>query len=148
MLNLKIKIMKTIAKTLMATGILLITLNIIAIPDSMGQISSGKIAYVVNVVPPQNRNSNLNLNLVIGITDENGRLVAPVQNANTRVLTYVFYEQGPVIGTRTAHLVNETPMPPNDQFVCPPVSMTGKFNPGSSYLFTLYPRINNIIIIK
>ena len=137
--------MKTIARTLIATGILLLTLQMIAVTDSVGQTTSGKITYIVNVVAPINiRNSNINLALFIGITDENGRLVAPVQKATTAVRTYIFYEQGPVTGTRVANLVNRPVGPINYRFNCPPASITGKFSPGSSYVFTLYPTITII----
>jgi hypothetical protein len=133
--------MKTIAKTLIAFGILFITLQ--------GSVSMGgppggpQVAYAVNIVP-QTRVNNFNLLLYVGVTDETGRLVAPAQRFKLGTWTYYFYENGPVTGTRVAHLVNDPVVPTNLLFNCAPATLSGKFLPGDTYFFTLYPTVTRI----
>ena len=98
--------MKTIAKTLIAAIALLFAMQINAAPINGGPISStNEIQYSVKINSTQIHSGSFNLNLFVMITDEHGRLVAPVQAVRPGLSTYHFSEFGPVIGTRVARLI-------------------------------------------
>jgi hypothetical protein len=135
--------MKTMVKTLLFAGILSLTLQMVAGPGSISPSVNAGITYVVNIVPQQ-RIGNVNLALYVAITDENGRPVAPVQKASIGRASYLFYEKGPVTGTRIAYMVNKPVVPTNYSFLCAPDPVSGKFIPGETYYFILYPKVARI----
>jgi hypothetical protein len=131
--------MKTIAKTLVAVGILMLSLQMIA-ANGGNPTAQTSITYVVKInIPHPHIGGNYNLVLYVAMTDANGKPIAPAQRFIPGVFTYVFYEKGPYVGTRVAHLVNDPIVPTNIPFYCAPDSQTGKFLPGNSYLFNLTP---------
>ena len=77
------------------------------------------------------------------ITDEHGYLIGELQSYRPYLITYHFYELGPVTGTRVAHLMID----PVSDILCPftpqPVAQTGSFNNGGTYIFSMFygPRI-------
>jgi len=75
------------------------------------------------------------------MTDENGKLIGPVQRFKPGTRNYYFYENGPVKSTRMAYLVKDPNSPPNINlyFYCAPDAQTGSFLPGDTYIFDLYP---------
>jgi hypothetical protein len=133
--------MKTIAKTILAAGILMFALQVYA--ASPVRPTAKEIVYAVNVIPQENH-LNIRLDLFIGIKDENGRLVAPVQHTQKGKLTYYFNEAGPQKGVRTAFIVNDPVIPTNYSFNCAPESISGGFFPGVKYDFYLYPSVTFI----
>jgi hypothetical protein len=135
--------MKTIAKTLIAAIALLFAMQINAAPINGGPISStNEIQYSVKINSTQIHSGSFNLNLFVMITDEHGRLVAPVQAVRPGLSTYHFSEFGPVIGTRVARLIYDPIGPTDLPFYCAPDVKTGKFINGTTYLFNLYPTTN------
>lgn len=132
--------MKTIAKTLIVLGILMLSLQSIAGPGiSPG---SAQITYKVQILGQPPHIQNLNFNLYIYMTDQNNRLIGPPQQFKRGTYTYFFYEPGPVKGTRVAHMVNDTRYPTTlYSFYCAPSSLSGGFAPGEVYTFDLYPVI-------
>ena len=74
---------------------------------------------------------------VVGLTDGAGNLVAPAQLFVFGTSEYTFHEAGTVVGTRVARMV-KLPARISSSNI-PPVSQTGTFFGGSSYLFILKP---------
>jgi hypothetical protein len=98
------------------------------------------VAKMVNyVVRVENANYMLNLgrNFLILMTDENGTQVASPQRFRRGVSDYNFYEPGTVRGTRIARMI-QVPLA-SHSFLVMPVSRTGIFYGGCSYLFILKP---------
>ena len=131
--------MKTIAKTLIAVGILMFSLHVNAAIS--GGPGSQQIGYKVQILGQNPHINNFNLILYVAMTDENGRPVDQVQRFKTGTYTYFFSETGPVQGTRVARLVNDPIVPTTLNFYCAPDAQTGKFLPGDIYVFDLYPSI-------
>lgn len=135
--------MKTIAKILIALSILIISLHSIAVAS--GGPGPNQITYKVQILGQPPHIPNLNLTLLIGITDENNRLVAPYQQFKKGTYAYYFYENGPVKGTRVAHMINVNRGPTQlYYFYCAPNSQSGSFAPGQTYIFDLYPVVTPI----
>jgi hypothetical protein len=125
--------MKTIAKTLIAISVLMISLQALA---GGSTASIGKVHYKVQVHLPKDT-PFYTRNVFVVMTDENNRMIAPVQLLRFGVFSYEFYESTTVQGTRIAKLVysdgNTTEL-----FHSVPDSQTGRFSIGGTYLFNLY----------
>ena len=128
--------MKTIAKTLVAISILMISLQVIA----ANQVGTGKIQYKVQIHLPKDFPVNAG-NIFIAMTDERGMLVAPVQEFHPGLFTYNFNEFGPKTGTRTASLIYNPLGTSNLSIYSAPESQTGYFKNGATYLFDLYVKL-------
>ena len=79
---------------------------------------------------------------MVELKDGNGRLIGDKQNYIPGISTYHFYDNSAGDGVRIARLI----LNPNiDHIVCPnelyttPAILEGRFTPGSSYTFDLYP---------
>ena len=82
---------------------------------------------------------------VVKVTDAYGNLVAPAQVYNTTTDTYIFYEKGPVTGTRVARMVmSNSTMQLNcvPEFSPYPDFKTGTFANGQTVTFDLYLNSN------
>jgi len=135
--------MKTIAKTLIAAITLLFAMHVNAASINRETLSSGsQIKYEVKINSTQIRPGAVNLNLFVMMTDEHGKVVAPVQAVRPGLSTYYFYETGPLMGTRVASMIYDPMGPSSLPFYCAPDARTGKFLNGATYLFNLYPTIN------
>jgi hypothetical protein len=135
--------MKTIAKTLITAITLLFAMQVIAAPiNEVPMPSKEKIQYAVKINTSQIHTGVIDLNLFVMMTDENGKLVAPVQTVRPGLSTYYFHESGSVKGTRVARMTYDPTGPSYIIFYCAPDSKTGKFVPGATYLFNLTPSIN------
>ena len=125
--------MKTIAKTLVAISIMMISLQVIA----ANQVGTGQVQYKVQIHLPKDFPVDAT-NIYVAMTDERGMLVAPVQALHPGLSNYTFNEFGPVRGTRTASLIIN-PLGMSDFTIyCAPESETGIFKNGATYLFDLY----------
>jgi hypothetical protein len=124
--------MKTIAKTLIAISILMISLQAIAAGNLT---TAAKIHYKVQIHLPKIANFDPK-NVYVVITDGKG-LVAPPQAFRADKLTYDFSEAREFSGTRTAQLVYSDGHT-TGLFNCPPVSISGRFFLGQTYEFNLY----------
>ena len=136
--------MKTIAKTLVAVCILMLSLQVNAANSNGNPSAQNQIAYSVKINAPQWHIGGFNLVLYVAVTDEHGKPIAPAQRAVPGKSTYMFYENGPYKGTRVAVLVNDPIVPTNIHFFCAPDVMTGGFQNGVTYDFNLYPGITPI----
>ncbi len=125
--------MKTIAKTLVAISILMISLQVIA----ANQVGTGKMQYKVQIHLPKDFPFNATT-IYVAMTDERGMLVAPVQALHPGLSTYTFNEFGPVKGTRTASLIIKPFGISDFTIYCAPESETGIFKNGVTYVFDLY----------
>ena len=125
--------MKTIAKTLIAISVLMISLQVIA---GNNQTMTGKVHYKVQIHLPKDIPFNTR-NIFVVMTDERNNPVAPPQSLCYGKISYDFYESQTVIGTRVAQLIysdgNTTKL-----FNSTPDVQNGKFGVGSTYLFNLY----------
>jgi len=132
--------MKTIAKILTATAVLLLAtqVNAFSINNREKPSSWNHIQYAVNINTSQ-LNPGSNLSLFVMVTDEHGKKIAPVQAFRPGVTVYYFNEYGPVLGTRVASMVLNPIEPASALFYCLPDSRTGKFVNGETYLFNLTP---------
>jgi hypothetical protein len=126
--------MKTIAKTLIAISVLMISLSAFA----GGTIPSGaSVHYKVQIHLPKPPVHSQDVFVVM--TDGKG-IIAPPQLFSPRKLSYDFYESKNVYGTRIAMLVyfnGSTPVLFNSN----PDSKTGKFAIGNTYEFNLFIEI-------
>jgi hypothetical protein len=104
--------------------------------DQPHEVAAKMVNYVVRV---ENAGAikNIGRNFLILMTDANGRLVAPAQTFRTGVSDYNFFEGGTVRGTRVARMI-QVPLA-SHSFMVMPVSKTGIFYGGCSYLFILKP---------
>ncbi|MCX6245042.1 MAG: hypothetical protein NTU98_10095 [Bacteroidetes bacterium] len=132
--------MKTIAKTLLATILLMVSFSAFSFAgNGAANISTGTIIYQVTV-HVSNDIPMIGNYYYVAVMDGQGKLVAPVQMYNSGKMTYTFLEAGPVKGTRVATLI---PVPnaenPDAHFIVPPDVKTGVFAPGSIYNFNLWP---------
>ena len=116
-----------------------------AIDNKNDQVSvNAMIRYQVNISLSDDK-PICNMWLV-KIVDQNGRQVAPAKPFISGVNRYEFYERGPVNGTRVAVLVRDLQ---GDHYVCQtelhatPAVITGKFIPGETYQFELFPTIQS-----
>lgn len=125
--------MKTIAKTIIAISVLMISLQVIA---GNNQTTTGKVHYKVQIhlqkdVPFKTKN------VFVVMTDERNIPVAPPQLLLYGKIFYDFYESKTVIGTRVAQLIyangNTTEL-----FRSNPDVQKGKFVICNTYLFNLY----------
>ncbi len=135
--------MKTIAKILIATAVLLFAAQINAFSANWGgpRPTVNHIQYAVVINASQLLPGAGNLNLFVMVTDEHGKQIAPVQPFRPGISTYYFNELGPVIGTRVASMVLNQIEPATVHFYCAPDSRTGKFVNGATYFFNLVPTI-------
>jgi hypothetical protein len=138
----KTNAMKTIVKILIAVIALFFISETHAADRSGYASTTPQISYVVNINATQLHSGFTTLALFVLITDESGRLVAPVQVVRPGLSIYSFNEIGPVKGTRVAHMIYEPINPSSLPFYCAPDSKTGSFQNGGSYLFNLYPTTN------
>jgi len=135
--------MKTIAKILIAAISLLFSLEVNAASDRVYSVATtSEIHYLVKINSSQIHSGASTLALFVMITDEQGRVVAPVQVVRPGLSTYSFSEAGPVVGTRIASMIFNPIGPSYQPFYCAPDAKTGKFVNGGSYLFNLYPTTN------
>jgi hypothetical protein len=130
--------MKTIAKTIVAISILMISLQVIA---ANNPVSTGQVHYQVQIHNPKDL-PFYSGNIYVAMTNERGILVAPVQAVHSGISTYYFNESGPKTGTRTASLIYNPMGTASLPFYCAPDSKTGIFKNGATYLFNLYPTFN------
>jgi hypothetical protein len=137
---LKTKAMKTIAKTLVAIIIMMISLQVIA-GGNGNSTTTGKVHYKVQIhlqkdVPFKTKN------VFVVMSDENNKLVAAPQLLIYGKTSYEFYESQTVIGTRVASLIytdgNITGLFHSTRDV-----QNGKFGVGGTYLFNLYVLITD-----
>ncbi|MFZ4520553.1 MAG: hypothetical protein ACOYNC_02540 [Bacteroidales bacterium] len=105
-----------------------------------------------SVNPVVNHHVNVNLTIekplcnvyLVEILDGQGRLVAPAKPYTPGISKYDFYERGPVTGVRIAVLVLA---PSHSHFQCEtelftkPVILSGKFLPGLTYRYDLFPQL-------
>jgi hypothetical protein len=96
------------------------------------------ISYVVQISNSYNLKPG-NAIYQIVITDETGRIVATPQTFRAGIWTYRFTELGDVRGTRIAKMIQQND-PDQPTWNVSPVSKTGVFLGGHSYLFRLIPR--------
>jgi hypothetical protein len=132
--------MKTLAKTLIAVILLMVSFQVFSANDKGAIAGSRMIIYQINIHITTDPSFFYGAHFFVVITDENGRLVAPPQLSNINKLIYTFSEAGPVKGTRVARLV----LDPNtdilsDRIIVSPDAKTGVFVPGSVYIFNLWP---------
>ena len=129
----KTNAMKTIAKTLIAISILMISLQVIA---GGNQPILGKVHYKVMVHLPKDV-PFYTRNIFVVMTDENNRMVAPAELLRYGKISYDFYESSCVKGIRKAQLVY------SDGTTCrlfnsAPDVQNGSFILGGNYMFNLY----------
>ena len=134
----KTNAMKTIAKTLVAISILMISLQVIA---ANNQIGTGQVHYKVQIHLKKALPLNTG-NIYVAMTNERGILVAPVQAVRPGLFTYDFNESGPRTGTRTASMIFAPLGTAILPFYCAPDSKTGIFKNGATYPFNLYPTLD------
>ena len=134
--------MKTIAKILIAATVLLFSFETYATTATNTASTTPQINYVVKINSSQIYSGASTLALFVVMTDEHGRIVAPVQAVRPGLSIYTFNETGPVKGTRTASLIYDPISPSSLPFYCAPDSKTGTFSNGGTYLFNLYPTTN------
>ena len=130
--------MKTIAKTLIAASILMLSMTLFVTNNSAAPLNGGKIVYVVTIHAPfidHKMGGALPFNVTL--TGDDGSLIGS-QRVLYGVATYVFYEAGPVRGIRTATLEATSPSG-GVPFYCAPDSKKGTFMPGDTYNFDLWP---------
>ena len=108
------------------------------IPDSR---SKSQIRYEVNI--HNLKAANLCNTYQVQVTDANGRLVASPTTFVPGISKYTFFEEGPAYGRiRIATLVLS---PNNDRYICQttftlrPAVLWAPFLGGSTYIFNLYP---------
>jgi len=84
---------------------------------------------------------------LVAITDGSGKIIGMPQTYNSFKKTYHFYETGPVKGTRTAILTNETSSYTSN--VCVLVNLkdskSGMFSNGITYNFDLWASAKDIV---
>ena len=125
--------MKTIAKTLIAISVLMISLQVIA---GNNQPITGKVHYKVQIHLPKDIPFNAR-NIFVVMTDERNNLVAPPQLLRYGKISYDLYESQNVIGTRVAQLIYSDGTT-TKLFHSDPDVQNGKFGIGGTYLFNLY----------
>ena len=134
--------MKAISKALVAMILLMASFPVLSANEKVGPtLGSAMILYQVNIHVTASTPVPFNGDhYFVVITDEKGKLVAPVQLFNINKHTYTFSETGPVSGTRVAGLM---PDPDADggsiRNLLAPDAKTGVFVPGSIYIFNLWP---------
>ena len=125
--------MKTIAKTIIAISVLMISLQVIAGND---QTITGKVHYKVQIHMKKDIPFNTR-NIFVVMTDERNIPVAPPQLLLYGKIFYNFYESQTVIGTRVASLIYSDGTT-TGLFHSTPDVQNGKFGIGGTYLFNLY----------
>jgi hypothetical protein len=100
---------------------------------------SADITYVVSVYAPAGMQSCGTY--YVTVRDEFGFPIGAQIQYQAGITDYVFREQGPVQGTRTAVLTENLSAVSacNQVLYTQPASMKSNFRNGSSYLFELYP---------
>jgi hypothetical protein len=131
----KPNVMKTIAKTLVAISILMISLQVVA---GTNPIAIGQVHYKVQIHLQKDVPFRTN-NIYVVILDNKDKLIAPPQLLIYGKSSYDFTEPESVIGTRKALVVF------NDGttarvFNCTPDVQTGKFLLGHTYDFNVFIR--------
>ena len=129
----KTNVMKTIAKTLVAISILMISLNVIA---GTNPLSNGQVHYKVQIHLQKDVPFHTT-NVYIVMLDGKDRPIAPAQRIVYGKLSYDFYELQSVIGTRKAILVFDDGSTTR-LFNAKPDVQNGKFILGGTYDFNLY----------
>ncbi len=124
--------MKTIAKTLIAIGILMISLQVIAGNPTLTNYVHYKVQIHLSKDIPFNTN-----NVFVVMTDGNNKMVAAPQLLRYGKVFYDFYESYSVVGTRVAQLINTEGFT-TELFHSSPDIQNGKFAVGGTYLFNLY----------
>jgi hypothetical protein len=129
----KPNVMKTIAKSLIAISILMISFQVIA---GGNQTTLAKIHYKVQIHLPR-ISPFYTRNLFVVMTDANNKLVAPAELLRYEKLSYDFYEAPSVKGTRKAQLVYSDGTTAR-LFNSAPDVQNGSFILGGNYIFNLY----------
>ncbi len=113
--------------------------NMYAMKSSKRDLPIEKARMIAYVVRIENMNfiDKTGNHLLVMMTDENGRQVAPAQTFNAGKSDYTFLEGGTIRGTRVARVVRLPITPHSPEF--PPTSKTGIFFGGASYLFIIKP---------
>jgi hypothetical protein len=125
--------MKTIAKTLVAISILMISLPVLA---GNNNPAPGQVHYKVQIHLQKDVPFRTN-NVYVIITDERNQPVAPPQLFDSGKLTYEFTENNSVIGTREAQLMYFDGTR-HRLFNSSPDIKSGKFITGETYNFNIY----------
>jgi hypothetical protein len=98
----------------------------------------GYIHYKVNVFNNLPAGTSVCPSVVV-LTDAQGNAVSGFQPYKPSVISYHFYEMGPVNGFRVARILN---VPFNQDILCPvtplPAEQRGTFVNGQTYNFSLY----------
>jgi hypothetical protein len=126
--------MKTIATTLIAITIMMISLQVNA-GGNGNATTTGKVHYQVQIhllkdIPFKTKT------VFVVMSDENNKLVAAPQLLIYGKTSYEFYESQSVIGTRVASLIF-TDGNSSGLFHSTPDAQNGKFGLGCTYLFNL-----------
>jgi voltage-gated potassium channel Kch len=125
--------MKTIAKTLVAISILMISLSVSAgnnIPVA------GQVHYKVQIHLPKDMPFRTE-HVYVVMTDERNQPIGPAQLLTYGKLTYEFTENQAVIGTRKAMIIYSDGNT-SRLFHSTPDVQNGKFIIGGTYIFNLY----------
>ena len=130
--------MKTIAKTLIAISVLIISLQVIA---GGNQTTTGKVHYKVQIHLPKDIPFKTK-NIFVVMTDCNNKPVAPPELLRYEKVSYDFYESQTVIGTRIAQLIYRDGNTTELLHSAPDVQKS-KFGVGNTYLFNLYVVFSN-----
>ncbi len=118
----------------------IILMEILAIPPTFGG-NKGKMArpyihYQVNIQNYLPSGQTICPSSVM-ITDQNGYPIGTIQPYHPYIMSYHFYELGPVNGIRVAHLSVD----PFGDVICPvtpiPVPRTGPFLNGTTYMYSM-----------
>jgi hypothetical protein len=125
--------MKTIAKTLAAISILMISLQVVA---GTNPITTAKVLYKVNIHMQKDVFVRAN-NIYVVILDNRDMPVAPPQALTYGKSSYYFTESESVLGTRKALVVYNDGTTPR-MFNCTPDVQTGKFLVGHIYDFNVF----------
>ena len=130
--------MKTIAKTLVAISILMISLQVIAGNPTAFSTVHYKVLTHLQTVP-----QIPGMNIYVVITDGNNKMVTSPQLLRTGKNSYDFYESEGTFGTRVAQLILPEGYPTEIlQYV--PDARSGKFIPGHEYQFNLFIKIQKL----
>ncbi|MCX6251843.1 MAG: hypothetical protein NTX61_13965 [Bacteroidetes bacterium] len=128
-------------KTFLVLSIAMILFGLTALagkPTIKPEVQRGTIKYLVNIHVPVGINIS-DVQLYVLITDKHNRKVALPQQFSFETMTYVFFEEGPVTGTRIAWIMQSNNDGPKIQLWGNNDIKTGTFLPGHLYQFDIYP---------
>jgi hypothetical protein len=111
-------------------------------PEVANEIHHTGITYVVTVDHPNG--TGMCHSYLVVISDEEGNPIDAPIPYHEGIDNYIFHENGPVTGTRTAHLqrIHSSGQHHCSQvMITPPDQITGCFRNGSTYLFSLHPQV-------